>query len=73
MEAYLYVFVNCVQNNWVRLLLIAEFTYNNAKNLSINHKLFELNYGYHLHVFFKDKVDPYLRSCLANKLAKELR
>lgn len=37
------------------------------------HIPFKLNYGSHLCVFFEDDVDPYLKSFLANKLAKELR
>ena len=52
---------------------MTEFAYNNAKNTSTGHTPFELNCGYHLRVFFKDNVDPCLRSCFANKLAKELR
>ena len=52
MEAYLRVFVNFEQNDWARLLLIAEFaynntTYNNAKNATTSYNSFELNYGYH--------------------------
>ena len=52
---------------------MAEFAYNNAKNASTGQTLFELNCGYHLKVSFKEDVDPYLRSCSANKLAEELR
>ena len=47
MEAYLRAFVNFEQNDWVRLLPMAEFAYNNAKNASTDHTPFELNYGYH--------------------------
>ena len=43
MEAYLQAFVNFEQNNWARLLLIAEFAYNNAKNASTSFTPFELN------------------------------
>ncbi len=52
---------------------MAEFTYNNAKNISTGHTPFELNYGYHPRVSFKADVDPHTRSRSANKLAKELR
>ena len=72
-EEYLRAFVNWKQNNWAHLLPIAEFAYNNAKNASISHTSFELNFGYHPHVFFKDNVNPYFRSRSANKFAKELR
>ena len=47
MQAYLQIFVNFKQNNWVRLLLIAEFAYNNAKNTSIGHTSFMLNCRYY--------------------------
>ena len=52
---------------------MAEFVYNNAKNASIGHTLFELNYGYHLKVFFKEDIYPCLKSCSANKLVEELK
>ena len=46
-EAFLRAFVNFKQNDWVRLLPMAEFAYNNAKNASTGHTPFELNCGYH--------------------------
>ncbi len=66
-------FVNWKQDDWVRLLPIAEFAYNNAKNASTGHTPFKLNYGYHPRVFFEEDVDPRSRSRSANELAKELR
>ena len=48
MEAYLRAFVNFEQNDWARLLPMAEFAYINAKNASTGHTPFELNCGYHL-------------------------
>ena len=47
MEAYLRAFVNWEQNDWARLLPMAEFAYNNAKNARTGHTPFELNCGYH--------------------------
>ena len=47
MKAYLQAFVNFKQNDWPRLLLMAEFAYNNAKNSSTGRTLFKLNCGYH--------------------------
>ena len=73
MEAYLRAFVNWKQNNWARFLSMAEFAYNNAKNTSTGHTLFELNCSFYPQVFFKDDVDPCSRSRFADKLAKELR
>ena len=58
MEAYLVAFVNFEQNDWVRLLPIAEFAYNNAKNASTGHTPFELNCGYHPRMLYKRNVNP---------------
>ena len=58
MEAYLRAFVNFEQNDWARLLPMAEFAYNNAKNASTGHTPFELNYGYHPRMSYKEDVDP---------------
>ncbi len=73
MEAYLRAFVIWEQDDWARLLPMAEFAYNNAKNASTGHTPFELNYGYHPRVFFKEDVDSRSRSRSANKLAEELK
>ena len=47
---------------------MAEFVYNNAKNASTGHILFELNCGYHRYVSFEDDTDL----CSQSKMAKEL-
>lgn len=47
---------------------MAKFAYNNAKNININHTLFELNYGYYPYVFYKKDIDPYFKSKSVNKL-----
>ncbi len=73
MEAYLRAFVNWEQDDWARLLPMAEFAYNNIKNANIGHTPFEFNCGYHPRVFFEEDVDPRSRSRLANELAEELR
>ena len=73
MKIYLRALVNWEQNDYARLLPMAEFAYNNAKNASTGHTPFELNYGFHLWVFFKDDVDLHSRSRSANKLANKLR
>ena len=52
---------------------MAKFAYIYAKNASTGHISFELNYGYHLRVFFKEDIDLRLKSRSTNKLAKELR
>ena len=67
MEAYLQAFVNFEQNDWARLLPMAEFAYNNAKNASTDHTPFKLNCGYHPYVFEED-----INLCSWSKMAKEL-
>ena len=52
---------------------MAEFAYNNAKNVSTNHIPFELNCGYYPKVFFEEDVDLCSKFCSANKLVTELR
>ena len=58
MEAYLRTFVNWEQNDWARLLPMAEFIYNNFKNANTGHTPFELNYGYHLWMLYEKVVNP---------------
>ncbi len=59
MEAYLQTFVNFEQNNWARLLLMAEFAYNNVKDANIGPMPFELNCGFHLRASYEEDVDLY--------------
>ena len=73
LKVYLQAFVNFKQNNWTRLLFIAKFVYNNAKNTSTGHTLFELNCGYHPRVSYKENIDPWLKPKLANDLLSELQ
>ncbi len=47
MKAYLRAFVNFEPNDLARLLLMAEFTHNNAKNASTGHIAFKLNSAFH--------------------------
>ena len=72
-ETYLRAFVNFEQNNWARLLLMAEFAYNNTKNASIGYTPFELNCGYHPQMSYKEDVDPRSQSMSADELLAELR
>ena len=73
MEAYLQALMNFEQNDWARLLPIAKFAYNNAKNSSTGHTLFELNCGYHLCVSFEDDTNPRSQSKSVDKLSVELQ
>ena len=51
---------------------MAEFAYNKAKNASIGHIVFELNYGYHPRISYKEDIDPRSRFKSANELLMEL-
>ena len=59
-EACLWALVNFKQNDWARLLPMAEFAYNNAKNSSTGHTPFELNCSYHCCVSFKENTNSLL-------------
>ena len=73
MEAYLQIFINFELNDWARLLPMAEFTYNNAKNASTGYTPFELNCGYHPWVSYKKDFDPRSKSKTAEDLSSELQ
>lgn len=73
MEIYLRAFINFEQNNWAKVLPMAEFVYNNVKNTSIDHKSFELNYSYHPQAFYQENVNPCFRSKSVNELASKLK
>lgn len=71
-EVYLQVLVNYKQNNWAKLLLIAKFIYNNAKNLSSGYTLFELYYSYYPYVIFDEDINLQYKSKPAKKLSAKL-
>ena len=52
---------------------MAEFMYNDAKNASTGHTLFELNCGYHSCVSFEEDTNPCSRSKMAKELSSKLR
>jgi hypothetical protein len=47
-EAYLQLFINYEMDNWVRLLPMAEFAYNNSVTQATGISPFFANYGHHL-------------------------
>ena len=53
MEQYLRAYVNYEQDNWVELLPLAQFAYNNATHASTRLSPFFANYGYHPELQFK--------------------
>lgn len=52
---------------------MAEFAYNNAKNISTSHTPFELNYGSYPENFYENNVDPHFQSKSANEMAIKLQ
>src|SRR6266436_7179266 len=48
LEQYLWVYMNYQQDNWVTLLPMAEFAYNNTMNVTTGVSPFCTNKGYHL-------------------------
>jgi len=58
MEQYLRAFCNYEQDNWVELLPLAEFAYNNAIHASTRMTPFWANYHYHPVMQFKAPMQP---------------
>jgi hypothetical protein len=53
MEHYLRAFATYEQGNWVDLLPLAEFAYNNSMHVTTRLTSFFANNGYHLEMHFK--------------------
>ena len=73
METYLGAFINWEQDNWVKLLPMAKFVYNNAKNASTSYILLKLNCDYQPRVLFEEDINYRLKSRSADKLVRELK
>ena len=71
-KAYLLVFINFEQNKWARLLLVAEFVYNNAKNAITSHTHFKLNCEYYPYVSYKENFNPHSKSKIIKKSSSKL-
>ena len=52
---------------------MTEFAYNNAKNASTGHTLFELNYDDYLRMSYEKKVNSHSKSKSVDKLLAKLR
>ncbi len=71
MEQYLRAYVNYEQDNWVELLPLAQFAYNNSVHASMKMTLFFANYGYHPEMQFKRPKDPASAKLLSERAADE--
>src|SRR5260221_14440429 len=65
LEQYLWGYTKYQQDNWVTLLLMAKFTYNNAMNATTGVSPFFTNKGYHLEL----TSDPQAETSLAEAQA----
>ena len=61
-KQYLRIYVNFEQNDWVTLLLITEFVYNNSINASIDCSLFEVNLSFSSRMSFEKLFDSRVKS-----------
>ena len=52
---------------------MAEFAYNNAKNASTGHTLFELKCRYHSRISYEEDIDPCSKSKLGDELSAKLQ
>ena len=57
LEQYLCVYCNYQQDNWSKLLPLAEFAYNNSPSVTTSISLFFANKGYHLNITVHLKHD----------------
>ena len=57
LKQYLCVYCNYQQDNWSKLLLLAEFAYNNAPSATTGVSPFFANKGYHLNITVHPKRD----------------
>ena len=73
MEQYLRAYVNFTQDNWVSLLPMAEFAYNNAYNASIRMSPFMANLGYDPRMSWEESPDIKSRAKAALDNVQELR
>ncbi len=55
-KMYLWYYVNVKQNNWVQLLSMTQFMYNNAQNEITEKMSFKVNYKYHLKIWQDSQV-----------------
>ena len=58
LEQYLRSYVNHQQDNWVQILLIAQFAYNSAMTETTKASPFFANYGYQPEAYRQLRTDP---------------
>ena len=72
MKQYLRVYVNFEQDDWVTLLSITEFAYNNSINASTDCSSFEVNLNFSSRISFEEFFDSRIKSVLVKQHAVHL-
>ena len=73
MKQYFRFYINFEQSNWVKLLSMIEFVYNNVINAFTNMTFFEINQDYHSRIFFENNQNKKVKSMFAKDNAKHLQ
>src|SRR5947207_11302307 len=73
LEQYLRIYCSYHQDDWSQLLPLAEFVYNNSKNVSTGASPFYANYGYHPRANLKVQLSTGVGNPAAEDLANRLR
>jgi hypothetical protein len=71
MKIYLKIYCNHEQNNWVKLLPIAQLAYNNKRLEATGQMLYFANYRRHLNLF--NRTLPGLNAEAAIKIVEEMK
>ena len=71
-KQYLRTYVNFEQDDWIALLFITKFAYNNSKNAFIGLSPFEVMTGYFPRMTFEEPFDSRVKSVFAKAHAKHL-
>lgn len=66
-------FINYEQKDQAKLLLMAKFAYNNARNMITRQIPFELNFSFYAKVSYEKDVNFWSKFQAANKFTKELQ
>ena len=72
MKQYFKTYVNFQQDNWVKLLLMTEFAYNNAKHAFTRMSPFEIMLEYSSKMAWEDLMNERVKSKSAKQHVKEL-
>lgn len=73
LEQYLWCFINFQQNNWVDLLALVDFAYNNVQHASTHISPFLVTYGFHPRLFplaLSDSGTSHRSSCRNSQLCR---